>query len=31
VVSLDGKMLDLPHLKQARRLLTMRDAFVSRP
>lgn len=27
VVALDGKMLDLPHLKQAQRMLAMRDAF----
>jgi citrate lyase subunit beta / citryl-CoA lyase len=30
VVSLDGKMLDMPHLKQAQRLIAMRDAFIFR-
>ncbi len=27
VVALDGKMLDMPHLKQARHIIAMRDAF----
>jgi citrate lyase subunit beta / citryl-CoA lyase len=29
-VGLDGKMLDRPHLKQAQKVLTMRDALASR-
>lgn len=29
VVSLEGKMLDLPHLKQARHILALRDAHAS--
>lgn len=30
VVALEGKMLDMPHLKQARRILSLRDAFLTR-
>jgi citrate lyase subunit beta/citryl-CoA lyase len=31
VVALDGRMLDLPHLRQAQRLLSLADAYPSEP